>query len=317
VTARSATTWQELWTSPIPGKPLIGLEQGDLIIHDNGTDTVALIDHTGAVLWTMTSSVANPQSVAVQGEFFGTRWDDQLGQTRILSIAGKIVYKSASFFLALGGNHQFQNRPYFDCDPRKPPYGSWAHTSSRFITYWFESDPDVNKPKLRWLDASGQPIEAMLEVTAATDLWNMTNQRFGLDVTFLPAASADDAVVKFVRSDTHVGVGAGAVTEPDPPIPFGQPLPPGGLIEKFKIFFNTAQSTTVRKGTTYRKVGLHELGHVLGLGNNEGEPGSSVMNSFGADNTDDHHNRISMVIKSCDANWARQSWIDPWPRPQR
>lgn len=92
-----------------------------------------------------------------------------------------------------------------------------------------------------------------------------------------------------------------------------------GMIRTAYVRFNT--DTSVINGEVgYLKVGLHEIGHMLGLADNAGFNGSSVMNHLGADfersnNTaDDPFRNLPWDVTSCDRDRAKLSAEDTWPR---
>jgi hypothetical protein len=84
-----------------------------------------------------------------------------------------------------------------------------------------------------------------------------------------------------------------------------------GYITGAVMTFNT-DPQVLTKSPAYFKVGLHEGGHLNGLGDNpNGTAGSSVMNTMAG--KDDGGKNLPTVVMPCDAHKAKLAATRPWP----
>jgi hypothetical protein len=131
----------------------------------------------------------------------------------------------------------------------------------------------------------------------AFDTWNMVLA--DQSITFTPAPSAQTSNINLMLKDLS-GQTGGAITEVSR---FSDGYVRGGgiLISKNR--------TMISSCLAYYKVGLHEVGHILGLGHPNGRNESSIMNNM--DGVNDFNNAIPLTPTSCDVARVKDASTSP------
>jgi hypothetical protein len=212
--------------------------------------------------------------------------------------------RALKWFRTLGGNGPKQYAMRNGCDV--PPFSQvWKGLApGSEATYTFDMST-------AWTN------ERMFQVTVAFDLWNLANQKVGLDTRF---SEITEGTPTLLLKNVPRPEGEGGRTIGDPP--FGQVAADGTLLRAEILFSNN--ETTVKHWSMYRKVALHEIGHTLGLGDNvnfigpdgvrhpDGRLGSSVMNRL-SNGRDDPRGNVSIAVTPCDYVQAKKAPTRPWP----
>lgn len=132
-------------------------------------------------------------------------------------------------------------------------------------------------------------------VTESINNWSAANQTTGLKVTFTPWLSGQGSPkILLVRTGLDVfpdPVGGKTVAQVDSQ----------GFITDAYIRFTDVTSFLSTCGG-FKKVALHEFGHLMGLGDASGQPLSTVMNRMAGPN--DGNNALASQVTSCDASQA-------------
>jgi hypothetical protein len=150
--------------------------------------------------------------------------------------------------------------------------------------------------------------------------WNAANLITGLAITFREAQAGEIEDIKLER------LAIPPVIDPGTGLPAPVPAQmnsldqlPNGTFTKAFVQFNV-DPNSLRRETGYLKAGMHEIGHVLGLGHPKGFSGSSVMNDFGISkalgpigSADDAGGNLPTNVRECDRYKASQAPNRPFP----
>jgi alpha-tubulin suppressor-like RCC1 family protein len=209
---------------------------------------------------------------------------------------------------------------------RKDPCGSRPPLSREHNGY--VSGIEVRYRFFPSWNAVGDPVEqarrdaARTAVEDALQRWSLANVAAGVGTTFVPVTGSEGAGL-----DIHFS--ALSVTFDQQGIPrdaLGGGFDPVAATRDGDGHFTKAvihvQSSTevATLPSTFLKIGVHEVGHSMGLGEGRGRLASSVMNqlSSGSDPQhplrDDPKNNIASYPQQCDIAATLKASVAKWPR---
>lgn len=312
---RDSGTWELLWSASTAGVPIQGLYNGGLLWltwDENGDEVVEERDANGSIVQSHPTSIgASLVALRDQGVLHGV---DPAGALSMIAVSTEIA-----------SEWSFTGNAISEC--KSPPFSEqWRSLSAgdeftwTFGTGWDEPGSTPKRQKL---------IEnRMAAVESAFSAWNTANQETALGTSFTKVPTGGAMIViereaipndaqeenvpvpgKTIVVELVVLSGAGTIT------PAALSAPNRNAI----IRLNTTENV-LNEPTGYLKATLHEIGHLLGLGDAKGFNGSSVMNNFrlrkelGAIGIrDDLGGNLPTKIPACDRKRAKEAPTRPWP----
>ena len=303
ITAVDVVTWDTNWTATA-GTPVMALDGGGILLHD--ATGITALDADGLVEQTAAVSIAEPQSIlggqrALHGADTTTVApieivvpDFRIGERYFLSGVGQ------------SGNPQAQAFQTVTCEQGRPPFSTvWKGVAPAEYTYRFQGGSWTTDQQL-WVQ------EAFLR-------WSLANTDSGLGTTFRHADVGETQAITLIKQFLDVAANGDRIAGGTNPVP--SPVPQNGVLSGANVYFNT-DVNILSSNEAYLKVALHEIGHILGLGDNlNRQSGSSVMNVFGPNFAmpaiwrlrDDGGRYVATTVRPCDAVRAKDASTRSWP----
>ena len=305
VVAKDLSTWATKWTAPVAGTPLVPHADDGLTLR--GNDGLVFLDGNGVITNTIPTAAQDIKQVR-QGEYQGTSATGAVASVT----SGTIPVEARSYFAWIFGNSNQTRRVQLSCidaplladnpDPTQRFKGVAPNHDYKFKfdksagSLWPSTDEDEPSPTAR------MPFS----------LWTTANLAPGSrppsSITFTKIDSGNEDITLRHRIEVDLGLGTG-----------GQPIygrtnaskdPNTGLLLTDPKIVITWDNNDVNEPAMYRKVGLHEIGHVLGLDHMSYQGAPSVMNN--ASEFQDFRGFVSLVVTVCDRDRAREAIAKPW-----
>lgn len=295
-------TWTPKW--PFDGGPLMSLHNGGVITHDgivlrwyNGQ---GLLEKSVPLVASATSSYAK------QGEWLSVDQDFSFGGKPIRSIAGPIPVQTR---LSSGqiissrplGVVQTCSDPPLQADVFDPDEPRWKGVS---INHDYRIMFDRTTANSLWPSSDDEDL--IVNVLFGFEIWEAANTETGPpDPTNITFTKVDDGSVDILlKQDDPLRLMNGG--RPRIGETRGTANPQTGLLPNATIAWDPSVSLPIM----YKKVALHEIGHVEGLAHfNEFRPGSVMNNAYDAE---DFRGWVSEVVTVCDRDATRRAAIKPW-----
>jgi hypothetical protein len=276
---RDTATWAAQWSEPLSVWPIEGRDDGGLTAHgwDENSMLIQEIDSTGQVVQSYPTSLSSPLVVVRdQGILHGLDEQGMLG-----AVAAPIAAASV---------WSYQSNLFSGCN-ENVPFLQYRTPVGPTLTYGFDNS---------WSDKA----DLKLQVLDALALWSIANQSVGLQVSFAPAPANTTPVVLFKTGPTTISPQTGR-----PRLAQTQPILHPAVqdqMERAEIVFSDNPAVLARLPEMWRKFALHEIGHVMGLGDLPGRGGTSVMNQ--ASTSTDYYLWMPMTVTACDARRAKAAY---------
>lgn len=143
------------------------------------------------------------------------------------------------------------------------------------------------------------------EIVAAFGNWTSANVLTGLNTSFSGPYASGALTLRSAPIPPQSGVDVAAG------IPLsGVTKDSNGVIQSAVIFWTT-DTTLLQSNEGYFITALHEIGHLLGLDDTNGKPGTSIMN--GMLGKDDAGKNMPRSITKCDRDAAYQAQYRSYP----
>ena len=289
------------WVSPTPGVPVHATPGNGAVLADSAAGLLHNISGDGVLMSSTPNSVTSPANTLSYGSWIG-----QVAATVTDTVNISVDDAPFSFGATADrtGNGSAQNTGGADCirPSLNPDRKSWALNSS--VIYWI-SDPTNTSDPNKWTD------QQKLAVDNAFEEWNDVNTANAIPVSFVKYGGSGSPLFRFRKGDDPVpGIpdayagGSVPATEPKP----------GTVTSATITVTNNTQRLLEHIG--YLKMGLHEIGHTLGLNDTHGGKRSSVMNQFSrmtnrpvelGGRRDDPLDNIAIRPTSCDIEMVKKS----------
>jgi hypothetical protein len=303
LSAIDVQSWTAKWS--FTGSPMVALHNGGLMTHDGGLLRVYKGDGT---LESSTPIAADSVSSSPkQGEWLAVDQDFSFEGKPIRALSGPIPvqtkYSSGQITSRpLGVSRGCGDPPLLADNPDQTQRMKGVAPNH---DYKFKFDKSTHS-----LWATNDDDEPNVSVRTAFSLWTTANQETGgalqpTDISFSRIESGNEEVSLKHRDDVDLGTRNG---KPILGLTQATVNPATGLpTSKIVITWDRK----VKLATAYEKVGLHEVGHVLGLDHIDPYfANPSVMHNF--DGVDDYRGFVSEVVTVCDRDQAREAVRRPW-----
>jgi hypothetical protein len=296
LTALAVETFEPVWTRASDAKPIVPLDHNKVMIQSSD-GPIETVDAEGTTIGSVTTSLTDVRSLlggqsALHGRNAST------GAIVELSVD---AFCDAEFsFLAQEGKPQKQNAP-INCGNR-PPFATVRKGLVPGRVYYYQ------------FLGTAWTTDQRDGIREAFQKWSDANRESGLNTVFEPADAEHVATIslqKTVIISEDPFHPTGGYTFADPA---GDGTIKGGLVQ----FSDNIRAIYSKEG--YLKTALHEIGHLLGLADNNGSNGTSVMNLLAGNlersaSADDPNRNIPTEVQPCDRQRAKLAAETPWPRP--
>lgn len=312
--ARSTATWATQWTAAGSGLPVQGLDNGGLqwLTWDGTANVVQELDAAGAAIQSAQTDMLSPMVVLRdQGMVYGL---DGAGSLAVFAVSSPV---SAEWTFLTGAIGKSCKAPEFSEQWKHLQAG--AEFTYRFGAGWTEAGADEKRQAL---------LSARLNaVRQAFERWNLANLVSTLNTRFVEVGTGQPATIIIYRTPIPQN-------ERGEYVPGGTNIPlhvkeatgfvptPGALSatnSNATITLN-ASELVLYEPRGFLKATLHEIGHLLGLGDGSGMGGSSVMNQFRHRKDlsllgikDDFGGNLPTDVEPCDRAKAFAAPNRPWP----
>jgi len=303
VVATDLATGTTKWTAPVAGVPLAPHADSGLTLR--GNDGLVFLDGNGVITNT-TSLAAQDAKQVQQGVYQGTTASGGIQSV----ISATIPIEPRSYFRWAYGNDRLSREAQRGCiDPPLLIDSPTDRLKGLAPNHDYKIKFDKSSGSL-W--ASDDDQEPNSSARMAFTLWTTANvapaSRPPSGITFTKIDSGDEEITLRHRIDVDLGVG-----------PTGAPIygraiagiwPDTGLLKTNPKIVVIWDNNDVTEAVFYKKVGLHEIGHMLGLDHMNFHGAPSVMNN--ASEFRDFRGWVSQVVTVCDQDRAREAITRQW-----